>query len=364
MRYFRVFILLILLTGILNAQRIKDIAYFKGVKSEQLIGYGLVVGLAGSGDSYRSTFTVQSVISMLKRFGITVPQENLRTRNIAAVMVTATVSNLLEQGATFDVLVSSLGDATSLMGGTLLMTPLSGKNGEVYAIAQGAVSVGGYDINTTSGGRVARNHALSGRIPNGGELQKGLANSNSYNSNEITILLREPDFTTLNNIANAINTQFNDTLAKPLGGSEIKVKVPDNQKNNITGFLASLESIQVTKDVVARVVLNEKTGTVVSGTNVRISPVTITHGSLNITIKSFPIISQPSGFSQGETVFFNNRVPSVEQQNNSTYSINGATNVQEVAAALNSLKVSPRDIIAIFQALKEAGALNAELIII
>ncbi len=346
-----------------NAQRIKDIAYFKGVQSEQLIGYGLIVGLAGTGDSYRSTFTVQSVISMLKRFGITVPQTNLRTRNIAAVMVTANISNMIQEGAQFDVGVSSLGDATSLLGGTLLMTPLSGKDGKVYGMAQGPISVGGFDINTGSGGRVAKNHTLSGRIPNGGELQKEIT-TGKFSKDKITILLREPDFTTLNNIATAINAQLGDTLAHAVGSSVVNVTVPDSQKNNLTAFLSQLESIQVTKDVVAKVVLNEKTGTVVSGTNVKISPVTISHGSLNITIRSYPIISQPGAFSQGKTQFFNNRVPSVKQEGKNAYSIDGASNVQEVASALNSLKVTPRDIIAIFQALKEAGALNAELVII
>jgi len=363
MKYIKILLLFTLLSSVVYGQRIKDIAYFKGVQSEQLIGYGLVVGLAGTGDSYRSTFTIQSIISMLKRFGITVPQANLRTRNIAAVMITANVNNLLKIGANFDVLVSSMGDATSLMGGTLLMTPLSRASGQVIGLAQGAVSIGGYDISTRSGGRVAKNHALSGRVPNGGELQKEII-GNSFKNNEVTIFLREPDFSTLNNISKAINATFNDTLAHAIGGSEIKVRVPDSLKSNLTSFLASLESIQVQRDVIAKVVLNERTGTVVAGTNVKISPVTISHGSLNITIRSFPIISQPGPFSQGSTKLFNNQVPSVSQEGSNAVAINGASNVQQVASALNSLKVSPRDIIAIFQALKEAGALDAELVII
>lgn len=363
MKYIKILLLITFLGSAVYGQRIKDIAYFKGVQSEQLIGYGLVVGLAGTGDSYRSTFTIQSIISMLKRFGITVPQSNLRTRNIAAVMITANVNNLLKVGAKFDVLVSSMGDATSLMGGTLLMTPLSGSSGQVLGLAQGAVSIGGFDISTRSGGRVAKNHALSGRVPNGGELQKEMVSS-SFKNNEVTIFLREPDFTTLNNISKAINTTFSDTLAHAIGGSEIKVRVPDSSKSNLTSFLASLESIQVQRDVIAKVILNERTGTVVAGTNVKISPVTISHGSLNITIRSFPIISQPGPFSQGSTKLFNNQVPNVSQEGNNAVAIDGASNVQQVASALNSLKVSPRDIIAIFQALKEAGALDAELVII
>ena len=300
---------------------------------------------------------------MLKRFGITTPEANLRTRNVAAVMVTAQVNNQLKPGSVFDITVSSMGDASSLMGSTLLMTPLSALNGEVYAMAQGPISTGGYDINTQSGGRVAKNHTLSGRVPSGGILEVELPSIN-LTSGEVSIVLKEPDFTTANNIAQAINAQIGAGTAETLGGSEIKVVVPADQADNVTGFLATIESMEVEKDAIAKVVLNERTGTVVTGTNVRISPVTISHGSLNITIRSFPFASQPGALSQGQSQFFNNLVPSVQQEGNNSISIQGASNVQEVAAALNSLKVSPRDIIAIFQALKEAGALTAELVVI
>ncbi|PID62451.1 MAG: flagellar biosynthesis protein FlgA [Ignavibacteriae bacterium] len=365
MKNLKYIFLILFIANLLSAQRIKDIAYFKGINSEQLIGYGLVVGLSGTGDSYRSTFTVQSITSMLKRFGITVPQTNLRTRNVAAVMVTAKVSNLSKIGSEFDVSVSSMGDAKSLMGGTLLMTPLSSsKSDVVYAMCQGAVSIGGYDINTRSGGRIAKNHALSGRIPNGGVLEKSFLEE-GFVPEEVSVILKDPDFTTSTNIADTINTIFGGNTATLVDASEISLNMPANGAQSLTEFLAKIESIEITKDVIAKVVLNERTGTVVSGANVKISPVSISHGSLNITIKSYPIISQPSPFSQGRTVVFNNLVPKVEEdeKRESTYSIKGASNAQEVAAALNSLKVSPRDIIAIFQALKEAGALTAELII-
>ncbi len=362
MKFIKAVALIILISNILFAQRIKDIAYFKGVNSEQLIGYGLVVGLSGTGDSYRSTFTVQSVTSMLKRFGITVPETNLRTRNVAAVMVTTKVSNLAKAGSEFDISVSSLGDAKSLLGGTLLMTPLSKSNGEVFGIGQGAVSIGGYDVNTSSGGRVAKNHALSGRIPNGGILEKSMLEE-GFVPEELSVVLKEPDFTTSNEIADSINASFGSNIATLVDAAEISISMPAGE-SSLTKFLARIESIEVNKDVIAKVVLNERTGTVVAGSNVKISPVTISHGSLNITIKSFPIISQPSPFSQGRTTVFNNQVPEIKEEDQvSTYSIEGASNAQEVAAALNSLKVSPRDIIAIFQALKEAGALTAELVI-
>lgn len=348
--------------GGIKAQRIKDVAYISGYGSEQIIGYGLVVGLAGSGDSYRSAFTVQSVTSMLKRFGITVPQEDLKTRNVAAVIITAELSTNLKPGAEFDVTVSSLGDATSLQGGTLLMSPLSGINGQVYGFAQGAISVGGYDVNTLTGNRVSKNHSLAGRIPRGGTLREAIGIPANL-SQEIIIYLREPDITTSNNITNAINTQIGSEAAKAVDAAEIRVAVPSDKQNNLIAFLAVLENLQVQVDDIAKVVLNERTGTVVAGNNVKIQPVSITHGGLNIQIRSYPVISQPNAFSRGNTTVFNNLVPSVSQDSTNTVAIQGASNVQEVAAALNSLKTSPRDIIAIFQALKEAGALIAELVI-
>lgn len=362
MNKFKILIILLIFTNLAISQRLKDLAYFKGDKSSQVIGYGLVVGLAGTGDSYRSTFTVQSITSMLKRFGITVPQADLRTKNVAAVMVTGILNPHIKVGGFFDVAVSSMGDATSLQGGTLLMTPLSGLDGKVYGFAQGAISIGGFDINTLSGSRIMKNHAAAGRIPGGGILEEPLKSS-AQNNNEISIVLKEPDYVTSNNIATTINNRFADA-AKALDASEIVVKVPDDRKDNIVAFISELESMTIQKDVIAKVVLNERTGTIIAGQYVRILPCTITHGSLNITIRSFPIISQPAPFSQGTTQVFNNLIPTVTQDSTRAIAIQGASTVQEVAAALNSLKVVPRDIIAIFQSLKEAGALIAELVII
>ncbi len=357
------FILILFLSSQLFSQRIKDIAYFTGENSEQIIGYGLVVGLAGTGDSQRSSFTVQSVTSMLKRFGITVPQTDLRTKNVAAVMVTTNLNPYLKEGANFDVTVSSLGDATSLLGGTLLMTPLSGMDGEVYGFAQGSISVGGYDFRTSTGSRVAKNHSLAGRVPRGGVLKVPLKNS-GISSQQLSLFLNTPDMTTANNISNAVNLQFGDNTSLAVDAGEIKVNVPADRQNNLVGFISELESLPVEVDYAAKVILNERTGTVVAGSNVKIQPVTISHGNLNITIKSFPIISQPGAFSSGTTEIYNNLVPYAAQDSTNAIAIDGASNVQEVAAALNSLKVAPKDIIAIFQALKESGALIAELIII
>jgi flagellar P-ring protein precursor FlgI len=362
----RIFVfLLILISSCFNlfAQRIKDVAYITGQGSEQVIGYGLVVGLAGSGDTQRSTFTLQSITSMLKRFGITVPTDNLQTRNVAAVMVTATLDSHLKPGAEFDVTVSSMGDASSLSGGTLLMTPLSSMAGRVYGYAQGALSVGGYDIRTQSGSRLAKNHSLAGHVPMGGILQKPL-DVDTLSTKQISVYLREPDMNTSSNIMTAINAKFGNQVAMAKDPAEIIVKVPADKQSNIVGFLADLESITVQTDQAAKVVLDERSGTVVAGSNVKILPASITHGNLNITIRSYPVISQPGPFSNGTTQVFNNLVPSVSQDSTNTIAIQGASTVQQVAAALNSLKVSPQDIIAIFQALKKAGALIGELVII
>ncbi|NWF88855.1 MAG: flagellar basal body P-ring protein FlgI [Ignavibacteriaceae bacterium] len=358
-----ILIIYLLSSSIIYSQRIKDICTISGDNSEQIIGYGLVVGLAGTGDSYRTQFTMQSVTSMLKRFGITVPQTDVRTRNAAAVMVVANLSSNAKPGNKFDITVSSLGDATSLLGGTLLLTPLSGITGEVYAFGQGPISIGGYDFNTPTGSRILKNHSLTGRVPQGGVLKETLP-QNPINKQLVSVFLKVPDLTTSNNVTRAINSQFGDSAAISVDASEIRVKVPQERQNDIVGFLAEMEALNVQTDYIAKVVLNERTGTVVAGSNVIIKPVSITHGSLNLTIKNFPIISQPGAFSSGSTAVVDNFIPFASQDSTNTIAIQGASNVQEVASALNSLKVTPKEVIAIFQALKEAGALIAELVII
>jgi len=358
----KIFLFLLIVTNIYS-QRIKDIAYFNTSDSKQIIGYGLLVGLAGTGDSYRSTFTVQSITSMLKRFGITVPQADTKIKNVAAVIVTATLNSSLKPGAKFDVNVSSLGDASSLLGGTLLMTPLSGIDGKVYAMSQGSISIGGFDFNTSTGSRMAKNHSLTGRVPNGGILEQPLK-VESPSSLDLVLYLKNPDATTSINITNAINAKFGDKTALAVDESEVKVKIPANKAENQVAFISELEGIKVEVDFLAKVVLNERTGTIVAGSNVTIKPVVISHGGLNLTVKSSPFISQPGPFSNGQTTVVNNLVPYVVQDSTNTVVINGASTVQEVASALNSLKVSPKDIIEIFQALKESGALIAELVIL
>jgi len=363
----RLIFLILLLQSFSFSTRIKDIAYVKGISGYQVIGYGLVVGLDGTGDTRRVSFTVQSVVSMLKRFGITVTDENLRMRNVAAVMVTATIPPFAKEGSTVDVIVSSIGDATSLHGGSLLMTPLVGSDGVVYAVAQGPVSVGGFDFRTAFGTGFKRNVATTGRVPNGAIIEKMVPVNllNSEASDEIKIVLRQPDFTTAKRVADAVNSKFNLNIAFAVDASEVAVKVPDEfkAKEKIVDFISVIESIEVQPDAVARVVINERTGTVVVGENVTISPVAISHGAIHIEIQSVPVISQPAPFSSGQTVLTQLTTINVYQDTTMVTAIEGAATVQDIARALNALKVLPRDIIAIFQALKESGALKAELII-
>ena len=337
-----------------GAIRIKDIAYVHGVRSQQLIGYGLVVGLNGTGDSQRSTFTLQSVSSMLKRFGITVPQSDLRLRNVAAVMVTATVPGFAKEGGTADVVVSSMGDGTSLQGGTLLMSPLSGIDCAVYAMAQGPLSVGGISVRA-NGNEVRRNHTATGRIPGGAILERAVDASFTQDST-MAVVLMEADF----------NARIGERIAIPNDASRITILVPSGYRRDgrVVEFISLVELLEVTPDVTAKVVINERTGTIVVGGAVSILPAAISHGGLNIEIESTPVISQPTPFSQGQTVSTQLTAVYASEDSATVMAFDGAATVQDVAKTLNALKVTPRDIIAIFQALKRSGALNAELVII
>ena len=356
--------LALIVTVATSASRIKDLAYVQGMRGEQVIGYGLVVGLNGTGDSQRSTFTVQSVSSMLKRFGITVPQDQLRLRNVAAVIVTATIPAFTKEGGVVDVTVSSLGDATGLQGGTLLVTPLSGLNGAVYASAQGPVSVGGMNVRS-NGSEVRRNHTAAGRVPGGAMIEKPV-DVKIYDEWKVSVVLWQPDFTTAMRIVSAVNTKLGVQIASAVDASTVALNVPNAYRDNakIIDFISQVELLEIVPDVAAKVVINEKTGTVVVGGNVTILPVAISHAGLNIEIQQTPVISQPQAFSKGTTVTTAVSSITTTQDSSAVVAINGAATVQEIAKALNSLRVSPRDVIAIFQALKEAGALKAELIIL
>ncbi len=360
----KTFLVLLSFVSLAYATRIKDIAYVKGVNDYQVIGYGLVVGLNGTGDSQMSIFTQQSVASMLKRFGITVNEQQVRMRNVAAVMVIASVPPFASKGAYIDVTVSSMGDAMSLQGGALLLTDLVGQDGRVYVTAQGPLSVGGFDIRA-AGTEVQRNFTTTGRIPNGGIVQQSPPIDFVNSSWKLSVVLAQEDFTTAYRVASVINQSVGSQVADAINGGTISVQIPPNfqSKDSVVQFIAQIESLQIVPDVVARVVIDERTGTVVVGQNVTVLPVAISHGNLNIQIQAYPLVSQPAPFSQGQTVVTQQATAQVSQGGNSMVAINGATTVQSIATALNSLKVKPRDIIAIFQALKAAGALKAQLVI-
>ena len=363
-------IFLIMISFMRGEVRLKDIIQIENEGSESLIGYGLVIGLGGTGD--RSTgmrgavFTVQTISNMLERFGVTVPKKELRTRNVAAVMVTGKTPTYGRIGTSFDVVVSSLGDATSLEGGVLLMTPLISSDGNKWGMAQGPVSVGGYNIETEAGERLRKNHAQVGRIPGGAQLTKEIINQSMTVNQPLRLLLNTPDYTTATQISEKINGNYASKLAEPINAALIEVSYPDfvSSQGDISFFIAAIETLKVNTDIEARVVINERTGTVVAGGNVVINEVMISHGDLTIHTQMRPVISQPSPFSeQGETVVKEVTKTSAEETEVKTGVIPTTTSVNDLAAALNEMGLKPRDIIAIFQAVKQAGALNAKLII-
>ena len=343
------------------AARVKDLVDIKGVQDQKLIGYSLVIGLDGTGDSRRSTMTAQAVRNMLTKMGMNVPDNNLAVRNVASVMVTASVSPFAGIGSAADVTVSSLGDASSLEGGTLLMTPLMGKDNLVYAVAQGPLSIGGFNVETMSGERYRKNYSLVGRVPNGAVIERGME-AQLIQGQNLEMMLRQPDFTTAVRIAEAINNQVGSSAANAVDPGKVNVQVTDPAQ--VMSLVAQIEGIEVDADQEARVVINERTGTVVVGQDVHLMPTAVAHGNLTIKISSSPYVSQPPAFSGGSTVVVpQTRTQVIEEQGASVAVMDDVANVEELASMLNSLQVSPRDIIAIFQALKTAGALQAKLVI-
>jgi flagellar P-ring protein precursor FlgI len=363
-------ILFILATSFLlmqqaHAVRIKDIADIKGVRENQLVGYGLVVGLEGTGDSDDSLFTIQSLASLLEKMGVTVQPTDIEdVENVAAVMVTGNLPPFASMGSRLDVLVSSIGDAENLQGGTLLFTPLKAADGSVYAVAQGPVSTGGFAVSGNSGDQVQKNFPTVGRVVGGALVEKEI-HSNFNQKDSLTLALHQPDFTTATRVAQAINRAFYSQLAQTQNAGSIRVMVPGNYLGNTVQFVTLIESLGVTPDMVSKVVVNERTGTVVMGENVRISTIAIAHGNLSIQINESQNVSQPLPFSRGgQTVVTPESEIMVQEGKNPLFLVESGISIAEVVKALNALGVTPRDLIAIFQALKVAGALQAELEII
>jgi flagellar P-ring protein precursor FlgI len=345
--------------------RIKDIATFEGVRPNQIIGYGLVVGLAGTGDKQGTTFTRQSLVNMLTRMGLTVDANQVRVKNVAAVMVTANLPPFVKPGTKIDVLVSSLGDAQSLAGGTLLVTPLKGADNQIYAIAQGPVSVGGFSVGGAAGGGVQKNHPTVGRIVQGATVEREVP-IRWQGKTDMTVKLGQPDFTTAARMAQVILQMFPRSNARPMDASTVLFDVPPSYQNNLAVLVAELENLELQPDAVAKVIIDERTGTVVVGEKVRLSTVAVAHGNLTITIKESFNVSQPGAFTGpgAETVVTPETQIQVEEQSQRLMIIESGPTINDVVKAINAIGATPRDLVMIFQAIKAAGALHAELEII
>ncbi len=381
-----VFILLFV-TSLSEAVRLKEIAAFKGVRNNLLIGYGLVVGLNGTGDSSNADFTIRSIINMLERMGIHIDRERnaqIKPKNVAAVTVTATLPPFAKTGSRIDVLLSSIGDAKSLQGGTLLLTPLFGVDRQVYALAQGPVLVGGFVATGASGTGSQKNHPTVGTIPKGAIVEKEvpvLLNEKK----ELFLHLHNPDFTTAEKIKEQINHAAGENVAKCIDPGLLAIKVPESYLSRVAEWMAFIEKLEVTPDGVSKVVINERTGTVVMGEHVRISTVAIAHGGLSIQIKEGFSVSQPPPFSPGpgkgstaivppgegavispggSTVITPETNITAKEEGGSLILVQGGVSLGELIKALNAIGVTPRDLISILQAIRAAGALQAELEII
>lgn len=344
------------------SSRIKDIVTFEGVRENMLVGYGLVVGLNGTGDSLADGhFTKQSLLSMLERLGVKPTQDGLTSKNVAAVMVTAALAPFSRQGSRMDVTVSALGDSNSLMGGTLLVTPLIGADGEVYAVAQGQLAVGGF---TAAGAAetITKGVPTSGRIANGAIIERELV-YDMATMESVKISLRNPDFTTARRVAQAINAFLGSSSSRPIDPGTVHLDLPEGYEGNVVGLLTDIEQLRVEPDQMARVIIDETTGTIVMGENVRISTVAIAQGNLTIRITEAQQVSQPGPFAEvGDTTTVDRTAVGVDEgDGNKLTLLDDGVSLQELINGLNALGIGPRDLITILQAIKSAGALQAEI---
>jgi flagellar P-ring protein FlgI len=356
------------LTFISNAQadKVRDLVQVAGVRSNQLVGYGLVVGLDGTGDqTTQAPFTTQSLENMLKQFGVSLPATGTapQLKDVAAVTITATLPPFAKPGQAIDVTVASIGNAKSLRGGELLMTPLRGADGNVYAVAQGSVVVGGVSASGKSGSSVQINVSASGRIPNGASVERTVASSFS-NPGDIVLDLNTADYTTANRIAEAINHLYGGGTAHPLDGGSVSVRGPSDPSEKVA-WLGAIESLDVDPgDAPARVIVNSRTGTVVIGADVRVSAAAVAHGSIQVTISEQPQVSQPAPFSNGQTTVVPNSAVSISQTGGHMFKFGPGVSLDSIVRAVNQVGATPTDLISILEALKQAGALHADLVVI
>ncbi len=345
------------------ADRLKDVASVFGVRDNQLLGYGLVVGLDGTGDS-SSAFTEQSMRSMLSQYGITVPTNvKIKSKNVAAVSIHATLPPFVKQGQKIDITASSLANAKSLRGGSLLMAPLRGADGEVYAIAQGDLVVGGLGVSGNDGSRIAINIPSVGRIPNGATVERTVHTAFAEDE-KIVFNLHSPDFTTAKRLEQAINAELGSAEAEAIDAISIEINAPKTRGQRVA-FVSFLESIEFTPgEAAAKIIINSRTGTIVIGNHVTVMPAAVTHGSLSVTIEESVVISQPNAFSEGETVTAPVSDIKVEEDQNRMFKLEKGVTLNEIVQAINSVGAAPGDLVAILEALKQAGALRAQLIVI
>lgn len=345
--------------------RIKDLGKLQGWRENALIGTGIVTGLAGTGDSSSNRTARQALSNAMSQFNLNVSPDQIQSRNVAVVMVNASLSPFSREGDTLDVTVTSVGDARSLVGGSLMLTPMKAANGRVYALAQGPLSVGGYRYDA-NGNVVQKNHPTVGSVPNGATVELGVSAQMATSRSQLTFVLSEPDYTTASRIADAINQKMGQGRAYARDASGIELTIPESQQQQLVAFVAQLESVTVEPDRRAKVILNERTGTVVSGGDVRISKVAISHGDIKLSIRNETTASQPSFIGQAgdgvRTALVTNTQVSVDEQSGAGF-VAGSTTVSDLVQSLNRLKTPTRDIISILRAVKAAGALHAELII-
>lgn len=340
--------------------RLKDIADIEGVRGNQLLGYGLVVGLNGTGDG-KLDFTQKSISNMLEKQGIRVNPVDIKVKNVAAVMVTANLPAFARPGSTIDVAVSSMGDAKSLQGGTLLLTALKGADGNTYAVAQGQTNLGGFSISD-GGDSAQKNHPTVATIPQGAIVERSIP-FDLFQSRKVRVVLREPDFTTMTNVVRSINARIGKPVALAVDSASVEVLLDQTAQADPIRVVSILEQVEVDQDIGAKVIVNERTGTIVMGAHVTISKVALAHGNLNIAIRSETDVSQPNALAAGETVAVTNTDLTVGEDVSALQIVGGEVTLGDVVKGLNALGATPRDLISIFSALKAAGALNAELVI-
>ena len=346
-----------------RADKIRDICDVVGARDNQLVGYGVVIGLNGTGDDASAPFATQSLRSLLSRLGVQVNARQLRLRNVAAVLVTATIPPFARSGSKLDVTVSSIGNAKSLRGGVLVQTPLRGANRRTYAVSQGPLLVGGFSAGGASGSSVTKNSTTTARIPGGALIEREIKTRFSR-KDKIQLALRNPDFATAQRVVEAVNKVFGKGSARALDGGTVVVKAPRSLRKQPVALLAKVGEIEVKPNMVARVVVNERTGTIVAGGDVRLSPVAIAQGGITITIKETPVVSQPEALGQGQTQTVpRSQVEATEKQPPSLSYMKGAASLADVAQALSAFGVSPRELASLLQALRSAGALRAEVVV-